>query len=144
MNWVKKAALPFIAFGLCLLGSALLIYYTKAQTQVSLTPNPTSLVFTAPIGKTSAPQTFTITNTTSIPQTLTSITVAGSDWYKIVGGTCVSMFQSKTPLPPTQNCTIQVTFSMPASPPTNFQLKTAQGEINVPQTGNTHLAASGR
>jgi hypothetical protein len=136
MTWDKR-----IAFSVLLIGSALFIYYTKAQTQVSLTPNPSSLVFTAPIGKTSAPQTFTITNTTNIPQTITSVKVAsGVDWYKVVGGTC----SVNLVLAAGQTCTVQVTFSMPAAAPTNFQLKTAQGETNVPQTGDTHLAAGGR
>jgi hypothetical protein len=136
MTWAKR-----IAFGVLLISSALLLYHAKAQTQVSLTPSPSSLVFTAPIGKTSTPQTFTITNTTSIAQTITSVKVAsGVDWYKVVGGTC----SVNLVLAAGQTCTVQVTFSMPAAPPTNFQLKTAQGGTNVPQTGDTHFAAGGR
>lgn len=80
--------------------------FQSSSGTVTLTPAPFTFAATF-VGSTSAPQTFTLTNSTINPVTSIAVAVTGTNPsnFSIVGGTCTATLAVGA------SCTIQVTFS---------------------------------
>ena len=106
--------------------------YTPANPGVTV--SPTAVTFgRALVGGASAPQSVTVTNTGTVPLTVSSVTFAGANPadFTVTSETC-----SAAPVAPSATCTVALAFT-----PTAPALRTAQLDVNDNGPGSPHTAA---